>query len=130
MREVKSNSDRAFRCVSRWIKECQGTHRCPSPPLNPALPSRVLDVSLSDHSVKLVEMRGEKGQYIALSHCWGKSRPLTAIESTVGGLKDGITMSRLPKTFQDAINITKKLGIKYLWIGMILLFYLKNSTSV
>jgi hypothetical protein len=41
-----------------------------------------------------------------------------ATKSNLDDLKYGIDVSTLPKTFQDAIRITKVLGIIYLWIGM------------
>jgi len=39
-----------------------------------------------------------------------------ATEESLEDLSKGVAISFLPKTFQDAINITKCLGIKYLWI--------------
>jgi hypothetical protein len=65
----------------------------------------------------LVETGGQKGRYTALSHSWGKSARLMATKSNVDDLKQGIALSSLPRTFQDAIRVTRKLGIKYLWIG-------------
>jgi hypothetical protein len=100
------------------MQDCISSHRCRPPPLNPTLPTRVLDVFASDHSIALFETRGQQGKYVALSHSWGKSSRLMATKDTLEDLKDGIAMSFLPKTFQDAIIITKRLGVKYLWIGM------------
>lgn len=39
-----------------------------------------------------------------------------ATRESVEDLQEGLAISLLPKTFQDAIKITRKLGIKYLWI--------------
>lgn len=60
--------------------------------------------------------KGSRGRYIALSHSWGSSPRLTATSDTLEDLEDGIATSFLPKTFRDAIQITKRLGIRYLWI--------------
>jgi hypothetical protein len=60
-----------------WIDQCASSHvQCPRA-LNRALPTRLLDVGSSGHTsdFRLVETRGQKGQYVTLSHCWGKSRP-------------------------------------------------------
>ncbi|PMD16994.1 HET-domain-containing protein, partial [Hyaloscypha hepaticicola] len=55
--------------------------------------------------------------YIALSHCWGKGEGiLTTTTSTIEERRREITWSSLPKTFQDAISITRALEIEYLWI--------------
>jgi hypothetical protein len=34
-------------------------------------------------------------------------------------LQDGIVLSVLPKTFQDAIFVTRMLGIRFLWIDLL-----------
>lgn len=58
-----------------------------------------------------------KHPYIALSHCWGKGEGiLTTTTSTIEERRREITWSSLPKTFQDAISITRALEIEYLWI--------------
>lgn len=54
--------------------------------------------------------------YIALSHCWGKSQHLISTTATIDDWKKNIPFSRLPRTFQDAINISRKLGFGYIWI--------------
>ncbi|KAK3316863.1 heterokaryon incompatibility protein-domain-containing protein, partial [Apodospora peruviana] len=61
-----------------------------------------------------------KGNYCALSYCWGpkggKSHMLTTTENVDHHLSNGMEVSRLPKTFQDAVVITRELGVRYLWI--------------
>lgn len=39
-----------------------------------------------------------------------------ATKATLEDLKDGIALTFLPATFQDAIKITRHLGVKYIWI--------------
>ncbi|KAF2496648.1 HET-domain-containing protein, partial [Lophium mytilinum] len=55
-------------------------------------------------------------RYIALSHCWGTSQHVTTNRETYEDRTVGIPWSSLPKTFQDAIAITRALGIQYIWI--------------
>jgi hypothetical protein len=117
LRENSSDSDTAYSRLEAWIKECSSNHPyCGTPPLNPELPSRVIDVFAYDRSVNLFESKGGRGRYIALSHCWGTSSRLMATRETIEDLKEGIAISFLPKTFQDAMKITKRLGVRYLWI--------------
>lgn len=85
------------------------------------LPTRILDVGLdsSDNILRLYEPCGKRGLYIALSHCWGDPSTVTLPKTTQSTLKahlDGIEWSSLSKTFQDAVTITRKLGIQYIWI--------------
>ncbi|KAG7409053.1 Kelch repeat-containing protein [Fusarium oxysporum f. sp. rapae] len=81
------------------------------------IPTRVLDVGRTDTDlVKLVEP-AERVKYVALSHCWGTSEPFTTTYATIGDRKAGFPFElNIPKTFQDAIKVTRKLGVRYLWI--------------
>ncbi|KXX74466.1 hypothetical protein MMYC01_204470 [Madurella mycetomatis] len=60
---------------------------------------------------------GEEAAYVALSHCWAKHQPLTTKKGTLQQRKKGIPLVNVPQAFQDAILVTRKLGIGYLWIG-------------
>ena len=82
------------------------------------MPLRVLDVD-DDSSlggIRLCESKNLRGNYITLSHCWGNESPFSTQRSTMESRKQGIHFDELPKTFQDAICITRELGVKYLWI--------------
>jgi hypothetical protein len=81
------------------------------------LPRRILDVDTN--LIKLIETKpGEKGYYIALSHCWGKPEyhPPKTKRANFESHLAGIPLSTLPKTFQDAVRITRHFGVQYLWI--------------
>lgn len=93
------------------------------------LPTRLIDIGKLDDScnnqddLKLVlgkEIR--VGSYIALSHCWGKptdeekQRYCTTNKNIVGRVEQGFKITELPWTFQDAVKVTRELGIRYLWI--------------
>ncbi|PVH68136.1 HET-domain-containing protein, partial [Cadophora sp. DSE1049] len=52
----------------------------------------------------------------ALSHRWGLSRHLTTTKENLEDHFDKINMSNLPATFRDAVLVTRRLGIAYLWI--------------
>ena len=64
----------------------------------------------------LLDSQGQHGKFVTLNHTWGNSSRAMATTDSMEDLKRGIVISFLPKTFRHAINITKKLGVKYLWI--------------
>lgn len=66
--------------------------------------------------IHLYETNEETEQYIYLSHCWGGHQPLKTDVSTIEARKKGINWDELPRTFQDAVVMTRALGIRYLWI--------------
>lgn len=38
------------------------------------------------------------------------------LTSNLGILQDGFAILDLPKSFQDAVSVTRKFGVRYLWI--------------
>ena len=59
-------------------------------------------------------------KYAALSYCWGSASEIRSMLKTEKiSMKSrfaGIALSEMPKVFQDAISLGKKLSIHYLWI--------------
>jgi hypothetical protein len=66
--------------------------------------------------VRLVEKGSRFRRYIALSHCWGDSLICILDRKTILKFKRSIPWTRLPKTFQDAIIFSAKLGVNHIWI--------------
>ncbi|KZM22379.1 hypothetical protein ST47_g6488 [Ascochyta rabiei] len=63
--------------------------------------------------------RGGNTRYVTLSHCWGRAvKPQHQLTSeTEQGLRQGIPISRLPKTFRDAIYFAAQIeDVGYIWI--------------
>jgi hypothetical protein len=105
----------SLRRVKDWLRTCDEKHDKCQKSVN-SLPTRVLDVS-GLGKIKLVETCGSGGRYIALSHCWGSSKPeLLTTTITLENMKEGFELSQAPKTFRDAILVTRSLGVPYLWI--------------
>ncbi|KAF2176839.1 HET-domain-containing protein [Zopfia rhizophila CBS 207.26] len=98
------------------VSSMQQNLECRRPPTNPILPTRILDIFVSEDSVVLHEGHGQRGRYVAFSHSWGTSSRLMLETSNLEDLKRGMDLTSLPQTFRDAIQITKRLGIHYLWI--------------
>jgi hypothetical protein len=87
------------------------------------LPTRVLDVgndrSDSLHLVCLARGHQITGRYLALSHRWGSptfQKMFHTLKSNLDTFKDGIEPKSLPRTFRQAVRITRSLGVQYLWI--------------
>jgi hypothetical protein len=64
-------------------------------------------------------MNGQK--YIALSHRWGdlsfeEKIEFCTTQNNIERRLKGFSLSELPKTFQDAVKVTRLLGVPYLWI--------------
>ncbi len=91
----------------------------PKPPVS--LPTRVVHVGRPDQGrpPRLVETRGMRAHYIALSHCWGAPayHPPMTTQSTLADHLAGIPCEAVsPAAFQDALTATRRLGFDYIWI--------------
>lgn len=120
-RTVVSNMDLSH-CLSLavgWMKKCNEDHTLCGKTVNSKLPTRVIDVGLEEkgETVYLKETtESDQDPYISLSHCWGKEQIITTTTKTLQDRKTGIKLSELSNTFRHAVEITRGLGIRYLWI--------------
>jgi hypothetical protein len=81
------------------------------------LPDRVIHVRSDPDGLCLVRGLGRKAQYVTLTHCWGKTvAPLHTTTRNLPYMEAQIPFDKLPKSFQDAVIVCRKLGISYLWI--------------
>ncbi|KAJ5022811.1 heterokaryon incompatibility protein-domain-containing protein [Bipolaris maydis] len=114
------NTHKALPFLNKQYQECSVHHAECSTPDSVELnhyPSRLLDVGHEGSPIILRSTRTfTSQQYACLSHCWGNSRPYTLNSTTEQDLKKGIDAEKLPKTFRDAIHVTRSLDIRYLWI--------------
>ncbi|KAI2463826.1 HET-domain-containing protein [Annulohypoxylon bovei var. microspora] len=108
------------RMVAGWQRECREAHaNCAKIAVDHELPTRVIDLGESGSEtahLRLYEPQGKKAPYVTLSHCWGGSIPSITIEANKAARAKTLDPSGLPQNFKDAIQITRALGIRYLWI--------------
>jgi hypothetical protein len=111
-----ANSEACYELIKNWIQECTLGHSSCAGTKESHLPTRVIDVGKSGDMPKLYITHREKARYIALSHCWGSFQIITTTKNILENRIGGIEWTDLSKTFQDTITITRKLGVRYLWI--------------
>jgi len=99
-----------------WFKECAESHSECRSPRKSKFPTRIINVGVEGDEVRLLLSEGTRGDYATLSHCWGDYSPLTTTQSTISQRVKCIPFETLPKTFQHSVVVTRRLGIRYLWI--------------
>ncbi|KAI1259834.1 heterokaryon incompatibility protein-domain-containing protein [Xylariaceae sp. FL1019] len=110
----EGSTDQERRLYEKHSK-CSSFERILSTTLS--FPTRVLDLeALGPEKVRLVYGAKLQGRYVALSHCWGKARIVRTVQATLAQFMRSIDVASLNKTFQDAIMVTRRLGLRYLWI--------------
>lgn len=117
----------SFSLLRHWLQDCVRNHlSCAKS--EQTWPTRLLYIGSSNSStLRLVENEAEKikladgHSYAALSHCWGqpsreeKEGSCLFDENRYRRL-DGFSMTEMPKTFRDAVQVTRSLGLSLLWI--------------
>jgi hypothetical protein len=119
-----TGSDAALGLASYWLNKCLSEHeRCRgmgSPSSSTFLPTRLLDVGRG--TIRLIETAHESmnreadRRYIALSHCWGKTSIIRTLNENYENHLIEIRTSSLSQTFKDAVETTRKIGFRYIWI--------------
>lgn len=131
-RSLSSSSEETFNQIKAWDNLCYDNHeRCRSvvPPTLTASTcpaGRILDLDPDPEQCDAYEtgvIRLVNGQdvepgakYITVSHCWGYYKPYKLKNARLSTFQAGLHPRILAKTFIDAIDISRRLGVKYLWI--------------
>lgn len=99
-----------FNILRRWIELCDQQHegRCTQVEQSA---SSLEDMKLIDCELRRIVPALPSYRFSALSYVWGTSR---------SGDEDqcihNILPTTLPRTIEDAMSVTKKLGLRYIWI--------------
>lgn len=84
------------------------------------MPTRLIRLERDTRHVRLVDATTIGSEtYVALSHCWGQIKGSERFCTLTSNIKDrqrSIEIEKLPKTFRDAINITRGIGKRLIWI--------------
>lgn len=114
---------------------------------NSELPRRLIDltepadrpdhVKLVNASVDQIEFanknhttNGSPLKYAALSYCWGTGRSFTTTASNFQQyLSTGFKVSDLPRTLRHAVEVTRDVEIKYLWIDALCILQAESDSD-
>ncbi|KAH6723242.1 heterokaryon incompatibility protein-domain-containing protein [Leptodontidium sp. MPI-SDFR-AT-0119] len=123
---LAADSEINFERAKDWLNACISQHpqcrKVYDAASRPLLPRRVISVGLEDTDTpRLLVCHGKAGRYMALSYCWGDAseNPLVTTRSNIEDMQQAIPLASLPKTIQDAIKVTRRLGVEYLWVDSI-----------
>jgi hypothetical protein len=116
---VDTGSQQTWSHVLGWLKDCINLHGadCNSTMDANWVPTRLLHVE-KDGNIRLqTYFSGVSVRYTTLSHCWGANdSQLKLTPDNIGSLQRNIDIDSLSKTFQDAVEITRRLEVDFLWI--------------
>ena len=118
-------SDATLKLARGWIKECKKEkdhYLCATGNKSWEPPTRLLDVRGIKPRLIFSKPTMRKLRYLCLSHCWGGAEIYKLTQKTLPTLKRGVDPGLLPKNFRDAVDITRRLGYRYIWIDSLCIF--------
>lgn len=130
--------DETFAMIRRWLVECTEQHgeechfnlppvrKLPSHLINVCPPGKSLDtVNLERLATSTADLK-----YAALSYTWGPSQRGITTTQNYGSYIQGIKTSLLARAIQDAIWVTRKLGLQYLWVDSLCIIQDSDSDKL
>ncbi|KAI1391810.1 heterokaryon incompatibility protein-domain-containing protein [Hypoxylon trugodes] len=100
-----------------WLEKCCTSHDCLPSNRPRHLPTRLITIDSQPRIVLSEELGTKLGvRFAALSHCWGGQEFTTLRRENIEEFRRRIPTETLPKTFRDAIEICRYVGLPYLWI--------------
>lgn len=128
--------------ISEWLTVCtkSGRHKkCGSLESyitrTSPLPTRLIDVGTQDQDIlRLIDTQRECSigsktpHYLILSYRWGKgNESARTTKRNIQQRKKQMALQDFPKTIQDAIEITRRMGIRYLWVDAVCIIQPDND---
>lgn len=117
-RPVQQNPEaQALQQLLEWDMECKENHECCQTAR--AVPRYLVDVgqSESEDSVKLVQLGAENpAKYTALSYISDGSSGIQWKPHDSEVEESSLSTTDLPRMFRDAILVTRRLNVRYIWI--------------
>lgn len=115
---------RIIQLGKQWLHVCRSDHvECVDTGSSEknVLPTRLIDVgSQAEEAMPRLHVSDQdtRGiEYAALSYAWGDHANFAkTTASNLNGMRTQLPWNRLSKTIQDAIIVTRGLGLKYLWV--------------
>lgn len=97
-------------------------------------PSRLIDLE-AEIGLKIVDTSklacrtDEQRGYAALSYVWGTSQDFVLLNNNLKTLMSSFDVHQLPPTIQDAITVTRRIGLRYLWVDALYVSHSLQTTS-
>lgn len=100
-----------YNILKGWIQSCQSGHGVGERgPCSPKPRKQIQSLKVIDCLTQKIEHMSQTPPYVALSYVWGPPMAQDSNPTAKNALPD------LPRTVEDAIQATLKLGYQYIWV--------------
>ncbi|KAH6868862.1 heterokaryon incompatibility protein-domain-containing protein [Alternaria rosae] len=121
---LNPGSEEQIRQIRHRFRRCRQEHKkcmelCKTQ--RQELPARLIEVgALDSKDIRVLETRSiDQVAYAILSYCWGGDQESKTIDARLERRRNGFPLDELPQTIKDAVFLTRKLRLKYLWVDAI-----------
>jgi hypothetical protein len=112
-----SNTRASLKKCKEWFNDCCSRHSRCSHAWTGFVPTRLIAVNEDIPRLCLSEeLEGKTIKWATLSHRWFSLKFSTLTSSTLETYRRRIPSEALPKTFRDAIDVCRYIGLDFLWI--------------
>ncbi|KAF2187679.1 HET-domain-containing protein, partial [Zopfia rhizophila CBS 207.26] len=112
------------------LVDCELSHwNCRLDKVEQWLPSRLVYVGGIGGCPRIVESSTLQPpiDYTTLSHCWGTGPTVKLTKSLIDDFRQAIPEETMPRTYADAITITREIGVEHIWIDSLCI--IQDSTD-
>ncbi|KAH8812187.1 heterokaryon incompatibility protein-domain-containing protein [Xylogone sp. PMI_703] len=112
---IPRNSRDALGLAKLWYDRCSASHvGCRLG--QSSIPTRLIKLENDSIRLCLAAEIQDYPRYATLSHCWGTIKLLKLTRANWEWFREGLPLSMLCQTFQDAIYVARALDLQYIWI--------------
>jgi len=104
--------------MKNWIDRCRMTHQHAESKQG-WKPTRLIQLAKDERNSAKLYSPKVSVDFAALSYRWGPGKHSQTTRANLAKRGEKLETSDFPKTLQDAILVTKRLGLQYLWIDRI-----------
>jgi hypothetical protein len=115
---LSPGSEKSYSKAKEWLHQCRTHHNACHESAAQRMPMRLLELSAQGNictSLRVTTVQN-RCPYATLSYCWGGDQPFKLIKARLTQHETHIDIKTLPGTIVDAIEVSVRLGIYYLWI--------------
>ncbi|OCK75237.1 HET-domain-containing protein [Lepidopterella palustris CBS 459.81] len=115
--------------IRQWVAGCETEHKsCRSRRSHignqDIYTTRVLDVSPVEMQPDVIRLHHVNSKqraisYVALSYVWGAGQAVATTTSNFEAYLNAIRIPSLPQSIQGAIEVTRNIGFRYLWVDVL-----------
>lgn len=113
--------------AQRWTSNCLQSHPDCNLELPRCYPSRLLSLAADPIRLVVTARWTNRPLYATLSHCWGTAKFETLETTNFDELQRAVPNRLLSRTFVDAIQIARAVGLAYLWIDSLCIIQDSNE---